>query len=103
MSELENLVAMSGAVRLPARLDLAVAAPLRQALRDLLDTNTRVSIDAAAVERVATPCVQVLMAAAREARARGVGFAIGQPSPAFAEALADLGIGPDLAIPKPAA
>lgn len=103
MSELASILADAGALRLPARLDLAMAAPLRQALRDSLDATSRMIVDAAEVERVATPCVQVLMAAAGEARARGIGFAVRQPSVAFAEALADLGIGPDLAIPKPAA
>lgn len=76
---------------LPASLDLNAAASLCEALRARLEDGD-VLIDARAVERVSTPCLQLLAAAAASARARGVAFRLNQAPPVLTEAITDLGL-----------
>ena len=61
-------------LNLPALLDLAAARTLCQSLRQRLLGNEPVILDGSGVERVSTPGVQILLAAAAEARTRGLRF-----------------------------
>jgi anti-anti-sigma regulatory factor len=79
---------------LPPILDLTQAKPLHETLTALLDQHT-VILDAAAVERMSTPCAQVLLAVGRAAVAAGASFLILNPSAVFGAALADLGLQPE--------
>lgn len=81
---------------LPPVLDLAAAQTLCQALRDSLRQGDAILLAGNMVERVSTPGIQVLLAAAADARAQGLAFHLLEPSPALADALADLGLRPDL-------
>ena len=85
-----------GQVRLglPSDLDLAMAQPLVDSLRHGLGTVAAgtVVVQADAVERVSTACVQALLAASRFAADKGQTFIIAQPSEALAEACDDLGL-----------
>jgi chemotaxis protein CheX len=76
---------------LPQILDLTGARPLRDSLAGLLSRGT-VVLDASAVERMSTPCAQVLLAAGRAAGPAGTAFKITNPSTVFRTALADLGL-----------
>lgn len=77
---------------LPSSLDLTAAASLREALLARLETGG-VDLDAGAVERVSTPGLQVLAAAAASARARGAAFRLRGVPAALADAIRDLGLG----------
>jgi anti-anti-sigma regulatory factor len=70
---------------LPQILDLIAAKPLR----DSLLSKPVVILDASEVERMSTPCAQVLLAAGQAA---GASFRIINPSAAFRSAIADLGL-----------
>ncbi len=73
---------------LPQVLDLTQAQPLRDVMAALLREGD-VVLDAAQVERLSTPCAQVLWATGKAAGSR---FAIHNASAAFQTALADLGL-----------
>ena len=87
----EALSAGSAASRLPQILDLTQAQVLRDSLVALISGGTPV-LDASAVERMSTPCAQVLLASGRAAAAAGTPFKILNPSAAFQTAIADLGL-----------
>jgi len=76
---------------LPQTLDLTQAAALRGDLTGLLATGALL-LDAAAVERMSTPCLQVLMAAGLAAEAASHPIQIVNASDAFRTAVADLGL-----------
>ena len=82
---------------LPATLDAEAAEPLRQELLSSLAAGAALTLDGAAVARLSTPCAQVLVAAARTARAHGQGFALRDASDALSESLALLGLDRELA------
>lgn len=82
--------------KLPAVFDLLFAAPLRDMLVFDIGAGRPVRLDGSAVERVATVCLQILVAAAQAARRTGVEFRLERPSAALAEAIADLGLTKEL-------
>jgi len=49
-------------------------------------------LDGSRVERISTPCIQILIAALKSAEARGTRFRLSNPSNVLAEALVDLGL-----------
>lgn len=85
---------MSEPVRhpLPSRLLPQDAPGLQTALLGL--RGRPVELDASGVARLATPCVQVLIAAARSWREDGLGFALATPSPEMLAVLARLEVDP---------
>ncbi len=77
---------------LPAVLDTPAADPLRVTLRQAVEKGQPLLLDGAAVERIGTACLQVLLAG-REAAARGaLPFAIVNPAPALVEMAALAGL-----------
>ena len=72
-------------------LDLTQARVLRENMMALLQNGAMV-LDAGAVERMSTPCVQVLLAAGYAAAAANSRFQIVNASDSFRAALADLGL-----------
>jgi anti-anti-sigma regulatory factor len=74
---------------LPPVLDLTRAHALRDTVAALIARGTDVALDAAAVERMSTPCAQILLAAGR---AVGPSFKIVNSSDVFRAAIADLGL-----------
>lgn len=75
----------------PATLDLTAARELRERLVAMLGGDS-VVLDMSAIERMSTPCMQVLLAAGRSADAAKVSFQIVDASDAFRTAVADLGL-----------
>lgn len=91
-----SLPSSAGARRvLAASLDLTAADPLLLSLRDGLKEGAIV-LDGGSVERVSTPCLQVLAAAAIAARQAEIPFRIHGASPALIAAIADLGLAADI-------
>ena len=76
---------------LPAILDITRAQDLHATMIARVKGGA-VVVDASAVERVSTPCIQVLLAAARSAEQVGTSFRISNASEALVAALADLGL-----------
>ena len=77
---------------LVASMDLRAAEPLLHSLHEILSQNGKVVIDAAAVDRLSTPCVQILLSAAQHMEQHGIPFVIKSPSDAFVSAFDDLGL-----------
>lgn len=84
----------NGQVRLglPGDLDLPMAQPLADSLRAAAAAAPCVLVQADAVERVSTACVQALVVAARDLAEHGGVFAVLSPSEALTEACEDLGL-----------
>lgn len=76
---------------MPASLDLTAAVPLCGALLGRLEAGV-LELDGSGVERVSTPCLQVLAAAAASAREKGVAFLLRGASAPLSEAILDLGL-----------
>jgi two-component system chemotaxis response regulator CheY len=74
-------------MKLPKVLDLAAAIGLHEAMLRDIQTAGGVRLDASDVEVLTLPCVQILLAAKRDAKVW-----IDQPSEAFIGAFADLGL-----------
>jgi two-component system chemotaxis response regulator CheY len=75
-------------LKLPAVLDLAAAEEFIATLRQLLQGEGGLRLDASAVETLTLPCVQILLAAMRDHD----GISIEQPSIEFSNAFRDLGL-----------
>ena len=71
---------------------MAVARDVTEALRDALDRQTPVVIDAAGVEELSTPCAQALASAATSFASANVALAFRQPSDAFVAAFNRIGL-----------
>lgn len=74
-------------MKLPTVLDLAAAITLHEAVMREVQTAGGVRLDASDVEVLMLPCLQILLAAKRDAN-----IWIDQPSDAFIQAFADLGL-----------
>lgn len=84
------------AIVLPPSLDLLGAEPLCRQLRTKVLSGEAVIVDGGQVERIATACVQVLVAAAKSAQSRSLSFRLLTPSTALTGALSDLGLADEL-------
>jgi len=85
--------ASDGSVLLPAVVDLPQAAKLKAQLERGLARGKGVTIDGAAVRRISSPCLQVLLAGMDAfAKAGGPPMKIVSPSAAFLETVSVLGL-----------
>lgn len=73
-------------------LDLRAAVPLKEALQQGLGRKIPLMIDAGAVTRISTACVQLLTAFAIETQKTGIPLSFKNPSAAFDAAFANLGL-----------
>jgi len=82
-----------GKVFLPAVVDLLQAGALKAKLEQGLASGTGMTIDGSAVQRISSPCLQVLVAgAAAFAKAGGPSMTIANPSAALLETVTLLGL-----------
>lgn len=77
---------------LVASMDLRAAEPLLHSFHEILAKGGKVVIDAGAVERLSTPCIQILLSAAQQMEQNGIPFVLKAPSDAFVSAFDDLGL-----------
>ncbi|HEX6959355.1 MAG TPA: STAS domain-containing protein [Ferrovibrio sp.] len=77
---------------LVASMDLRAAEPLLHSFHEVMAHPGKVEIDASAVDRLSTPCVQILLSAAQHMEQQGIPFVIKAPSDAFVSAFDDLGL-----------
>ena len=82
---------LSGPYCLPHTLDLTQARGLQENMMALLGGD-EIVLDASAVERMSTPCMQVLLATGYAAGAAKLSFRLVDASDAFRGAVADLGL-----------
>lgn len=75
-------------------MDLRVAPAFRSTLLDLIAQGRPLEIAADDVERLSTPCIQVLLAGAAAMEKAGIPFRIVGPTDAFIAAFDDLGLFP---------
>ena len=82
-----------GGVSLPAVVDLPHASVLKAQLEQALASGRGIAIDGSAVQRISSPCLQVLVAGMNTfAKAGGPHMAIVNPSAAFLETVSTLGL-----------
>jgi len=81
-----------GIFSLPPLLDLTAAEPLHRALLEHARSGNPLVLTGSSVVRVSTAAVQILLAAAADAGARGTSFQLRDPSPELTDALTDLGV-----------
>jgi hypothetical protein len=86
----------SKTVALPAIVDLDALDPIRDVLIDAVEAGP-VEVKGAAVERVATNALFLLMSAAETARRNNFAFAVTEPSEPFRLAVERLGLGSQFA------
>lgn len=73
-------------------LDILTAEPLREILKESVVIGGRLDIDAGRVERMSTPCIQVIIAGTQALAAKGVEFKVVKPTEAFMNAFYELGL-----------
>ena len=82
-------------------LDLRAAATLKEVMQKAMGGGLALSIDASAVSRMSTACVQVLTAAVIEARKNAATLVLKKSSSAFDAAFINLGLADILDTIKP--
>lgn len=82
-------------IMLPAAIDLLYAGTLHRQAIETLTAHAALEIDGSLVERASTPCIQVLLATARQAEKSGLGFCLRRPSAVLVDAFDALGLGGD--------
>jgi anti-anti-sigma regulatory factor len=85
-------IAADGAIALAAVADMEAACDLVEALRDALERQVPVVIDATAVEDMSTPYAQALVSAATSFAAANVTMVFRQPSDAFVATFNRIGL-----------
>lgn len=88
----EELQYEGGKVTLPAILDLTKAAALKDCVLSAMAEGTQVTIDAGALQRITTPCLQVFVAAARDLQNEGGALQIVNAPDALTHATEILGL-----------
>ena len=81
---------------LGATLDLRAAQPLKAAMLRAIEKQQPLTLNASSVERLSTACVQLLIAIETALQDAGYSLVLDEPSEAFSEAFADLGLKPEL-------
>ena len=79
-------------IDLPEILDLSAAESLKAALSAALSDGKPFTLDAERVERLSTPCLQVLLSAERAMKEADIPFSLANPSDAFIDTFNDLGV-----------
>lgn len=87
-------------IALPAILDLTRVAELKVELEEALSRASDAVVDASEVQKVTSPCLELLVAAKRSfAEAGGIDLRLQSPSPAFIDTARTLGLADLLELP----
>ena len=73
-------------------LDMAVSEDLLMSFRECTSMAKDVILDSETVERMSTPCIQVMLAASIEVAKNGGVFSVKNISPGFERGMRDLGL-----------
>jgi len=83
-------------VGLQSILDIRIADALKQTFLEALEAGKPVTIDATMVERIFTPCIQVILAATEAFEEKELEFSFKTPTEAFVSAFDELGLFPTM-------
>lgn len=83
-------------IGLVSTMDIHVCSALKETFLEALPIGKEVVIDASRVDRMSTPCIQVLLSAAKTMTENDQAFALRQPSEEFVTAFNELGLFPVL-------
>ena len=84
---------LASTIKLGSVMDLSTAAALKGEILEVIDAANGMGVDAAEVESLTTPCVQILVAAGLAMEQRDQDFFIDNATPAVRAAFQDLGLG----------
>lgn len=79
---------------LPAMLDMQSCSQLYQDLTEGLSVQQQIVLDASGIERITTPAIQLILAAAVTAQSKAKQVMISRPASVFMLAMEDLGLTP---------
>ncbi len=79
-------------IALVAILDMAVAEELLNTLRESLALAKNIILNAESVDRISTPCIQIILACAGAVEKKGGRFSLAEASSAFERGMRDLGL-----------
>ncbi len=82
----------SAILKLLPILDMAAADEFLESLKSCISQNKNLTLDSSNVERVSTPCIQVLLAAAFKVEKAGGQFSILNVTPVFERGMKELGV-----------
>lgn len=80
-------------LKLTPILDLNAALGLRDNLAETIEGGSDIKIDFSRVERITTPCIQVIVAAKQAVEGGGRNFSVTGLAPSIRESFRDLGLG----------
>ncbi len=81
----------SDAFVLPAVLDISAAEKLLEKFREL-NTDTKIILDASKVQRITTPCIQIILSAHKTIKNKNGSLEIKNASDACKDAFYDIGL-----------
>ena len=79
-------------ITMPSSMDIMAAEEIKQLLLEAINNAANIVVDAAKVERLTTPCIQLLIAFDQELKNQNTTFKITNASDAFINALEDVGL-----------
>ncbi len=79
-------------LRLIPILDMAIAEEFLLSLRECSSMKKNLILDSKDVERLSTPCIQVMLAVATEIESKGLKFSVHNVSEGFQRGMCDLGL-----------
>ncbi|WP_417821000.1 STAS domain-containing protein [Terasakiella sp.] len=79
-------------LRLIPILDMAIAEEFLSSLRECASMMKNLILDSQDVERLSTPCIQVMLATASEMEQQGLKFSVRNISEGFQRGICDLGL-----------
>ncbi len=84
----------ASSLKLREVLDISYAERFRKELMEYFEKSAKqgVQLDASSVNRITTPCVQILLSLAKSCGLAKVNFKLSSPSEAFTRAFSDLGL-----------
>ena len=78
-------------VKLAPIMEMAASEEFLDVVRSCVVASDEVHFDASMVERLSTPCIQVIVACAMQMEKQGKNFRVVQPSQAFERGMGELG------------
>lgn len=87
----------TGAFKLGASLDISHAERVCAEMRKYISkAKGKIILDASEVERITTPCIQILLSVAHLSKRDGLSFKVSSPTDVFCTAMEDIGLSDEL-------
>lgn len=79
--------------KLPSVLDINYAPTFYENLKEFLNLDSEICLEASEVSRLTTPCIQILLSFFETLKSRGANVKVLNPSESFCKSITDLGLG----------